>query len=402
MSARQTARVRHRRVFYVPGYDPVPARKYREIYRREAARQAAVSGHLVAVRGFPGQPAWEARATIGGADVTMRAEVLVWSDIVRASMDRGILATYALTARTAWVYIGSGALGAMARLRRGPVIAGLYPLAMLTGQALAAAGAAALAGWAVALWLPVWAGWLAGAGVLALALIGFRALDHRLFAYYLMQDYAFAAARGGACPADLADRIAAFANRIGDALDDGADEVLVIGHSSGAHVAAMAVAALLRSGRAGADGPPLALLTLGHVVPMASFLPRAAELRRDLAQLAVADRLTWVDVTAPADGACFALCDPVAVSGVAPPGKRWPLVISAAFSDTLTPATWARLRRRFHRLHFQYLHATERPAAWDYFAITAGPLTLADRFGGIPPSPRRIETPVSPHRNIAP
>jgi hypothetical protein len=47
-------------------------------------------------------------------------------------------------------------------------------------------------------------------------------------------------------------------------------------------------------------------------------------------------QVAWVDVTAPGDGCAFALCDPVAVSGVAGPGKRWPLVLSAAFSKTLS------------------------------------------------------------------
>ncbi|MFI4897201.1 MAG: hypothetical protein ACIARR_05185, partial [Phycisphaerales bacterium JB059] len=42
---------------------------------------------------------------------------------------------------------------------------------------------------------------------------------------------------------------------------------------------------------------------------------------------------------------------PVAVSGVAPEsGKRWPLVISAAFTQTLSPERWKELRWRFFRL----------------------------------------------------
>jgi hypothetical protein len=47
-------------------------------------------------------------------------------------------------------------------------------------------------------------------------------------------------------------------------------------------------------------------------------------------------QITWVDVTAPGDGCTFALCDPVAVTGVAPPDQKWPLVLSAAFSQTLS------------------------------------------------------------------
>ncbi len=150
-----------------------------------------------------------------------------------------------------------------------------------------------------------------------------------------------------------------------------------------------------------AGGPALGFLSLGHVVPMVSFLPRATALRGDLAFLSAQSSVTWVDVTAPGDGCAFALCDPVAVTGVAPPGKRWPLVLSAAFTQTLSPERWRALRWRFFRLHFQYLCAFDRPGDYDYFQITAGPLTLAQRFATRAPSQSRIETPLSGYRDIA-
>ena len=34
-----------RHVFYIPGYDPFHPRRYRELYRKEAAEQARISGH---------------------------------------------------------------------------------------------------------------------------------------------------------------------------------------------------------------------------------------------------------------------------------------------------------------------------------------------------------------------
>jgi hypothetical protein len=178
------------------------------------------------------------------------------------------------------------------------------------------------------------------------------------------------------------------------------DEVLVVGHSSGAHLAISVVADLIRAGHLPAGGPRLALLTLGQVVPMVSFLPQARQLRADLAYLATQDALTWVDVTAPGDGCCFALCDPVAVSGVTPPGKRWPLVISASFTQSLSPARWKALRWRFFRLHFQYLCAFDRPKDYDYFQITAGPLTLADRFRDRAPSASRIDVAASKYTSL--
>ncbi len=53
-------------------------------------------------------------------------------------------------------------------------------------------------------------------------------------------------------------------------------------------------------------------------------------------------------------------------------------MISAAFTQTLSPERWKELRWRFFRLHFQYLCAFDRPGDYDYFQITAGPLTLGE------------------------
>lgn len=195
--------------------------------------------------------------------------------------------------------------------------------------------------------------------------------------------------------------MAAFRARIADALRGDADEVLVVGHSSGAYIAISVLADLIRAGEVPDDGPALSLLTLGHVVPMVSFLPKATRLRADLAFLSVREELAWVDVTAPGDGCAFALCDPVSVSGVAPSGKRWPLVLSAAYTQTLSPERQAALKWQLFELHFQYLNAFDRPGAYDYFKITAGPQTLWQRFGHRAPSKSRIETAVNRYTDIA-
>ena len=154
-----------------------------------------------------------------------------------------------------------------------------------------------------------------------------------------------------------------------------------------------------------AKGPALGFLSLGQAVPMVSFLPGAARLRGDLAYLSAREELTWVDVSAPGDGCSFALCDPVAVSGVAPEDQRWPLVISAAFTQTLKPETWEKLRRKYFRLHFQYLCAFDnlKGGTWDYdyFRITAGPKTLAKRFRRRKSSSSLVTTPLSPFRDVA-
>ena len=388
-----------RHVLYIPGYDPFPPRRYRELYRTEGAAQAAISGYELAISPRAGETyGWRVSARIDGRPVEAEVEVLVWSDLVKGSMGRGILGTYGQLLRTAWLYVASGALRRLIRLRKGPMIAALYPAVALVLQALVAllvAGLALWLGWA----LPWGLGWVLSLGLGWAVLEGFRRIDHRLFVYYLMHDYAFTTVEGGAYPAVLEARLADFGARVRAALASGVDEVLVVGHSSGVHLGVSVLADLIRAGVP--EGAALGFLSLGQAVPMVSYLPGAGRLRGDLAYLSARDELTWVDVTAPGDGCSFALCDPVAVSGVAPEGQRWPLILSAAFTQTLSPEKWAALRRRYFRLHFQYLCAFDRPGDYDYFQITAGPLTLAERFRGRKPSGSRIVTALSPYRDVA-
>ncbi len=402
------AAVRRRRVFYIPGYDPFPPRRYRELYRFEAAQQAVASGHEISLCAKPagGPYGWSVRACIEGAVTEADVEVLVWSDIVRRSMRQGIAATYLQLLHTAWTYLRSGALMRLIRLRKGPMIAALYPIIVLLMELLLVCGIA----WALAhgLGAVIGPGWGAVALKLAVGcamvwagLWMFRRIDRHILAWYLMHDYAFTAAFAGANPPALEQRMAVFGDAVAAALQENWDEVLVVGHSSGAHLAVSVLADLIRGGRVPVMGPHLGLLSLGQVVPMVSFLPGAGRLRSDLAYLSERPEVTWVDVTAPGDGCAFALCDPVSVSGMAGPGKRWPLVVSAAFTQTLSPQRWKALRWQFFRLHFQYLCAFDNlpgiPGDYDYFAITAGPRSLAARFRDRAPSKSRIETPSNPY-----
>ena len=403
--------VAKRRVFYIPGYDPIHPRRYRELYRKEGAAQARISGYEIALTPGAGDNhyGWRVTAQIDGAEVAAEVEVLVWSDIVRESMSTSIPATYLQLIRTAWEYIATGALRRLMRLRKGPVIAALYPVGMLLGQltlALMLAYAVARGvGWGLGQVVPDALALTVGAALgiaLAVALLRwFKSKDNKLFAYYLMHDYAHAAATRGANPPELDARIDTFADTIAQALREDVDEVLVVGHSSGAHLGVQVLARLIRAGRVPGEGPALSFLTLGQVVPMVSFLPRAEALRADLQYLSTRDELAWVDVTAPGDGCAFALCDPVAVSGVGGPGQRWPLVFSAAFTQTLSPARWQALRWRFFRLHFQYLCAFDRPGDYDYFRITAGPRTLGARYAARNPSKSRITAPVNKYTSVA-
>ncbi len=401
-SQKSQPQVRKRRVFYIPGYDPIHPRRYRELYRKEGRAQAAISGYEIDIRAKSGDGpyGWHVTSEQDGHLVSAEVEVLVWSDIVRYSMAQSIPATYWQLARTAWIYISTGTLWRLMQLRKGPVIAALYPVGMLLLQLLVTL----LIAWGLVAGLQRFVGWwalLPAVGAIYALMHWFRKLDNRFFAYYLMHDYAHSAQLRGAYSTDLQARLNQFSDQIEQALSSDLDEVLVVGHSSGAHLGISVLADLLRLRTSRNNEPVLSFLTLGQVVPMVSFLPDAQSLRSDLQYLSECADVCWVDVSAPGDGCAFALCDPVAVSGVARPEKRGPLVLSAAFTQTLSSERWQHLRWRFFRLHFQYLCAFDRPGEYDYFRITAGPETLRQRFEGRAPSRSRLERAVSKFTSVA-
>ena len=381
--------VKRRHVYYIPGYDPFPPRRYRELYRCESTDQAHISSYKIMQRPrkTEGPYGWIVTSEVGGLTTESEVTILEWSDIVKDSMQAGIFATYVLLVKTAWVYLSTGVLFRLFRLRAGPGIAAMYPVVMLLGQLLTAMAAAGLVGWGLSALMPAWLAYLLGLGVIPPILQGFRKIDGRFFVHYLLLDFAFTAKNRGRNPPELEARLDEFVTLIGTALsNESLDEVLVVGHSSGVHLGVTVLARLIRAGHAGQKGK-LAFLSLGHAVPMQSYLPEAQELREDLRYLSQRDELFWLDVTAPGDGCCYALCDPVSCSGAAPAsGKRWPLMISAAFTQSLTPQTYRKYKRRYFRLHFQYLCAFDAPKDYDYFLITAGPLSLADRYRGRKPS----------------
>lgn len=399
-------------VFYIPGYDPFPPRRYREIYRQEGFRQAEISGYRfrfcadIKATGSK-QYGWHACTNIGNQQSQADITFLAWADIVLKSMSSSVLGTYIELFKTAHTYIASGALFRLMKLRKGPVIAALYPIICLLLQFVLAAFIGCVIAnlvffifhkTALAQNTP---GFVSGAlYMLIVSLITyatlaiFRRLDRYFFAYYLMHTYAYTARLNGKNPPELQLRMSEFEHTIRQAwISDEYDEILIVGHSFGAHIGVSILANMLRN--TPQQNTPLAFLSLGQVVPMVSFLPNAYSLRADLAYLSASSRLSWVDVTAPGDGCTFALCDPVAVTGVAPQNKIWPLVISASFSQTLSPDTWKHLRWRFFRLHFWYLYAFDLPKDYDYFQITAGPITLAQRYKNRSPSTQKIDIPIN-------
>ena len=390
-------KIKTRKVFYIPGFDPQPPRRYRELYRREGKKQAEISGYALKQGLVPDQPAssWRIDADFDGDKTQTDFECLIWSDIVKASMTPSLWNIYVKSFYYYSNYILSGSLFRILKVRIGPAIVALYPplvtafqlaigvllavtLVDLFDQLVIGLPIAALG---VAVWI-----WL------------MRRLDKYLYAHYLMLDYTYFAKGNGALPEGLGDRLNGFTDRVKKAFEGDYDEVLIVGHSSGAQLAVNLAAKILGEGHNSTS--QLGVLTLGHSIPMASFLPEAQYMRGDLQFLSEQDDITWLDVSAPGDGACFALADPVAISGVATEAQKHPKILSAVYSRTLSDQQKRELRGRFFKKHFQYLCAFQHPDNYDYFKITAGPTAFAELVAGLKESPSKITKTYSGYTDV--
>jgi hypothetical protein len=380
--------VRRRTVFYLSGFDPKGAGHYHALYKDEAQKQAQVSCMQIDVsrrRKTPhGDSFWNISAQTPDGSVETRYEFLHWDDIVRrhwprhqGRVIRDIVATTLLNLR-------HGVLWRMLKLSWPPAVALFAPFVLLC---LMLFGAPILAMLVFSTTNPLLGAWVAialsMAGVAGWLQLGLW-LQQKYSMLWLMRSYAFTALQAKGQVPELDLRLNQHAqtvlNRIAEAVDD---EVLIVGHSSGAIMAASLLARALHvNPQLGCASPVISLLTLGHCIPMLGCLPQAQSFRDDLRLLATSQGIEWIDFTAPPDGCCFALVDPLASCGINESARfpDRPKLLSPRFAEMFNPADYQAIRRDKFRTHFQYLMATGQRTSYDYFAITAGGQALAKRF----------------------
>jgi hypothetical protein len=387
--------VHRRHVFFLSGFDPKGASYYHGLYRNESALQAAVTGARYDVgarqRRDNGNTMWQVRGEAEGQTTETTFEYVRWDDIVRAHWPRN-----------GWqVLLGSlrgycAALASPAALRkvwhasRKTLIALAYPAAfwlgaLLLGALMGLALASLLAAlWPAAAWLPGLAGTAAAIGLWWAAL----AWERRLNTSWLLRIYQFAGDwRAGRTPS-LQTRIDNLVKALTHRLADRElDEVLLVGFSVGSLLAVSTAARLQKT--ASKDNLSLdrfSLVTLGHCVPLLGLMKGADAFRAELARLGQAPHVRWVDFSSLTDWGSFALVDPLALC-LGPAGAQRPYaprMASPRFHLMFEPETYARIIRDKRRMHLQYLMAGQRPAVYDYFAITAGPCSLPERLARMP------------------
>ena len=391
LSPRETAVVRRRVLLYLHGYDPDAERRYRTLFVRELRLYAKRFGIVPPRVSRPSLSAdghmqtWTVDAE-GSADRTVTTyAVLLWHDLVRRDMDRPYLLGAWLNAVAFLHVAASGALFRMYRAswKCGNVI--VFPFVMTLLPMAAALGAAAIghallgAGGAFATMLTLACGTAAG-------LLGLRVAIPLLewtFLWQLMNDWVFNWQHARGRRPDYRERLDRFADLASAEIGaGGVDEVVLVGHSSGALVAVeLAQRLLARDAALGREGPILSLLTLGSSLPIVAMQPQAREARAAIRGVLTSQRLVWADYQAPQDWMNFPGFRPAEDLGLdLPPDQAAnPVIRSARFREILDAQTYDRIKTHPFRMHFQFLMANDFPGVFDIFALTLGDRCLRSR-----------------------
>ena len=202
-------------------------------------------------------------------------------------------------------------------------------------------------------------------------------MEQRWNTTWLLRIYRFADRWSRAQLPELDQRLDEAALRLRQVLaDPELDEVLVVGYSVGSILAVRTLAEAL-SHRPGQGEASLALLTLGHCVPLSGLTRGSLAFRQALGQVADAQDLFWVDVSSPTDWGSFALTDPVQLC-LGRRGINPRAMTSPRFHTLFDPERYLLLRRDKRRMHLQYLMAGERAGGYNFFDLTAGPQRLME------------------------
>jgi hypothetical protein len=398
----RTVEAPDRLVFFFSGFDPKGASFYHRLFRNGIAQRNATHADSLTVGQRHRIGSWASAWTVlwrkapeartpGARTTRTRLHFMRWDDIVRAQWQRRPLQL----ARDYWnVYARGLPSGMFARIRRKSRPAwllALFPLGVALGSLLA--GLVVVGGLLAGVHaLPAWG---AVAGGVAAGLVAWRLVARWIDCEWLLRLYAFTRLQAiGALPA-LETRLDEMADRLVEVVEarlrqPGAPplrEVLLVGYSTGSTMAAAVLARALERleallcGRGVERGTTLGLLTLGHCIPVAADWGGAHRTREELRKLADCAALTWHDYSAPADWAAFALTPPWPQ-----PARLRGHQASPRFHAQLGALEYAALRRDRREMHLQYLRPPLRQVeaeAYDYFLLTAGPTTLAERHAAL-------------------
>ena len=383
-------RVQHRHIIYVQGYDPRGLAQYYRMFRTELRKfgrlyqlAATISRPEVAPDGETAS--WAIETKSGDWQTRTSYDFLRWEDLIKRDLAAPIWGT---VFHAMWIYWRLMFGGTIARFwkahwRFATFIT--YPHFVLFLEALLIAGVAfAFEQGLDALGIPDPFS-MAAAAALFVAGLGtmLKYTENQTYLLYLLSDTIWTWEFSHRQRPEWDARIDRFAQHLADvARTSDAEEIVVVGHSSGSFLGAEILARALKlDPNLGRHGPRVVLLTIGGNFPIVGFLAASTEFRDHLRLLAIEPSIDWIDCQSRKDVMNFFPFDPITGHGIdAGAARRNPTIVPVRFRDIIKPEHYNRFRWKFFRVHFQFVMANERPHAYDFFMIVCGPVPLRERM----------------------
>lgn len=368
-----------RAVFFIGGYEHNTPRRFFARMEKELPRFTSTWG--VEARITP--PVHDetirastvtVRASDGGREVETDFHFLSLDDIVDADHSRPFVSRLGAYFVSVLDYVVSGTIGRFFAANWRFALYFLFPAVMLGlffGVGMAAGMAWLGAGFAGG---PVAA---VAVGVAVTFALG-QFLGERYFVFHLMDLWNFSRQYARGRRTDMDVRLDTWRAVVADAARTGRyDEILLVGHSTGG-------ALILDLASRVADGKhKFTVLTVGSTSLKIGLHPAAGEFRARVASMAGDRSVRWFEYQALTDVINFYKCDPYALMGLRHDREdAFPAIRAVRFRNMLDSAFYARMKRNFFRVHYQFISANTKRYFYDFYMICFGAIALPDRFGG--------------------
>jgi hypothetical protein len=385
-------RVQHRHIIYVQGYDPRGLAQYYRMFRTELRKfgrlyqlAATVSRPQVAANGETAS--WTIETKASDWQTRTSYDFLRWEDLIQRDLAAPIWNTVFHAMWIYWRLVFSGTITRFwkAHWRFATFVS--YPHFLLFLEALFSAGIAYAFGKGLeALGIPDLFS-IAAAAAVFVAVIGtiLKYTENLTYVLYLLSDTIWTWEFSHRQRPEWDARIDRFARYLADvAGSSDAEEIVVVGHSSGSFLGAEILARALKlDPDLGRHGPRIVLLTIGGNFPIVGFLAASKDFRDHLRELAIEPSIDWIDCQSRKDVMNFYPFDPIAGHGInVGAARRNPTIVPVRFREIIKPEHYNLFRWKFFRVHFQFVMANERPHAYDFFMIVCGPIPLKERMAG--------------------
>ncbi|WMT77357.1 hypothetical protein [Bradyrhizobium sp. Ash2021] len=383
-------RVQHRHIIYIQGYDPRGLAQYYRMFRTELRK----FGRLYQLSATISRPKVAADDEIASWTIETKADdwqthtaydFLQFEDFIQRDLASPIWRTVFHSVWIYWRLVFNGTIARFTRANWRFATFITYPHFVLLLEAICAAGIAFVFQKGLdALGIPGLIS-IAAAAAIFVALLGtvLKYTENSTYVLYLLSDWIWTWEFSHRQRPEWDQRIDRFAQHLVDvARASEAEEIVIVGHSSGSFLGTEMLARALKLDRAlGRHGPRLVLLTIGGNFPIVGFHAAAQGFRDHLRLLAVEPSIDWIDCQARKDVMNFYQFDPIKSHGIdVGSAGRNPTIVPVRFRDIVKPDHYESFRWQFFRVHFQFVMANERPNAYDFFMIVCGPIPLSERM----------------------